>query len=190
MLSHRERRRFTPEEYLQLEETSTCRNEYIGGEIFSMTGGSLDHNRLVGNLFAALKQALRGGPCEVFSSDVRLLVERFTLFTYPDLVVVCGPPRLMADRPDTLTDARVIVEVLSPSTESYDRSEKFRMYRALPSLEEYVLVAQDAVRVERHHRQASGDWLWTELTQREDRLELLSLALAVGVNEIYESVLT
>ncbi len=190
MLNSRERRRFSPEEYLLLEEQAEHRSEYWGGEIFSMTGGSLEHNEIVGNLVAELKRALRGTPCRVYASDVRLWVDKHALFTYPDLLVVCGPPSLMKGRRDTLTEAQVILEVLSPSTESYDRGEKFRMYSALESLQEYVLVAQEQIEVERHQRQEDGGWLWTRNSDPQSALVLSSLSLEIPLRAIYEGVLT
>ncbi len=189
MLSpQRERRRFTPEEYLQLEEGSHIRSEYHDGEIFDMTGGTLNHNQIVGNLYQFLRSALEGGPCRVFQSDVRLVVQSHTLFTYPDLLVVCGPLPLLPGRSDTLTDARLLIEVLSPSTESYDRGDKFRMYRALTSFEEYVLVAQDRPAVERHHRLPNGEWQWRESLALEDSLDLVSLKLTLPLSQIYKDL--
>ncbi len=184
----RQRRRFTFEEYLWLEERSETKNEYIDGEIFAMTGGSLNHNRIVGNLFRELSLALEGGSCEVFQSDVRLFVKRARLFTYPDLVVVCGQIPLLEGRTDTITDARLLIEVLSPSTESYDRQAKFQMYRDLASLEEYVLVAQDQVRVERNQRKKRGQWVWTELLSLQDQLELRSVSLSIPLQAVYRAV--
>lgn len=189
MLSaHRERRRFTPEEYLQLETSSETRSEYHEGEIFLITGGSLNHNRIVLNLASSLGAALKGGPCQVFQSDARLLVEQHMLFTYPDILVVCGSLALMRGRTDTLTDARLILEVLSPSTEAYDRGEKFRMYRSLPSFEEYVLVAQDRTLVERSHRQSDGTWSWKGFVSQEDTLELQSVPVRLPLAQIYRDL--
>ena len=186
MNSYREHRRFTPDEYLRLEESAEYRSEYIKGEIYAMTGGSLNHNRIVSNLLKSLP--LAGSGCEAFHSDVRLHVEAEGLFTYPDLLVVCGGPRLMAKRQDTLVDATLIAEVLSPGTESYDRGAKFSYYRGLPSLREYVLVAQDEIKVERHFLQPTGDWLWTEYRSREQALELHSLSLKLPLANLYADV--
>lgn len=187
MLDQRQRRRFTPEEYLLLEEQALTRSEYYDGEIFAMTGGSLNHNLIQNNLLTALRQRVPSG-CKVYTADVRLLVEKSKLFTYPDVMVVCGPPPLMAGRQDTLTDARVIVEVLSASTESYDRNLKFDLYRGLPSLADYVLVAQDEIRVDRHHRQEDGDWVWRRSTSLQEALELLSLEVRIPLDEIYRDL--
>lgn len=152
MLSvQRERRRFTPE-----EETSQTRNEFYDGDIFAMTAGTLNHNRI----YRALSSALEGGPCRVHN-----------LFPYPDLMGIRGPLPLMPGRKDTLMDARM---VLSPSTESFDRTDRFRMDRSLPSLQVYVLVAQDRLAVERHQRLASEGWEDKESQSLQmDSLQLL-----------------
>lgn len=187
MLDQRERRRFTPEEYLMLEEQALTKSEYYDGEIFAMTGGTLNHNLIQNNIFSALRQGVPSG-CKVYTADVRLLVEKNTLYTYPDILVVCGAPRLLGKRKDTVTDARVIVEILSPSTETYDRNLKFNLYRGLPSLEYYVLVAQDEFLVDRHHRQPNGDWVWRQSTRLEDNLELPTLDLSIPLAEIYANL--
>ncbi|MGE0492517.1 MAG: Uma2 family endonuclease [Vulcanimicrobiota bacterium] len=120
--------------------------------------------------------------------DVRLAVEAHQLFTYPDVLVVCGSPRLFEGRNDTLVDATLIVEVLSPSTESYDRDQKFRFYRALPSLEEYVTVAQASVLVEQHQRQSDSTWLLREHHSLSQRLALRSLGVEIGLEGIYQNI--
>jgi Uma2 family endonuclease len=158
MLSTRERKRFTPEEYLLLEERAETRSEYCDGEIFAMTGGTLRHAQIVSNLIGELHQALKGTGCRALGSDMRLYVEKSKLFTYPDILIVCGQPVLMAGRNDTLCDAQLIVEVLSASTEAYDRGEKFSMYQRLPSLQEYILVPQDTQGIESFRRQERGKW--------------------------------
>ncbi len=188
MLGYRERRRFTPEEYLRLEESAEMRSEYCDGEIFAMTGGSLNHNRILSNLVRSLGDKLAGTTCQLFQSDVRLFVKQHKLFTYPDLIVVCGKLPLYPERTDTLTDARLIVEVLSPSTESYDRGEKFRHYQALPSFVEYVLIAQDKTFVERHLRANGDNWEWKGYLSLEDSLELESLGVSLPLAQLYQDL--
>ena len=184
---NRERRRFTPEEYLRLEETSEFRSEFHDGEIFAMTGGSVNHDRIIANLRQALDARLAGGSCRTYGSDVKLLVERHVLFTYPDLTVACGGVPLLKGRNDTLIDAKLLIEVLSPSTESYDRGEKFRLYQALPSFLEYVLIAQDKTLVERYLR--SGDaWDWKGYVSIDDSLELESVSVAIPLSQIYRNL--
>lgn len=173
-----------------LEDRSDIRSEFCDGEIYLMAGGSLNHNRIVSNLVGQLQRGLEGTGCEVFRSDVRLFVEPHALFTYPDVMIVCGEPRLLANRADTLTDARIIIEVLSPTTEEYDRSAKFRMYSALKSLQEYIMLSQDEPRFEGHLRQARGRWLWVEPARIEGALKLQSLEIEIPVEELYRRVST
>ena len=189
MLHQREHRRFSVPEYLAIEENAPAKSEYCNGEIFSMGGGTLEHNRIVRNLLRQLDVALDGRTCEVFPSDLRLYVKSQKLFTYPDVMVVCGQPRLLAGRKDTITDATLIVEVLSTSTQDYDRNEKFRSYRELASFAEYLLVAQDAVCVEHHRRQAPGQWLMTEHISSAVDLELTSIGVKLALASIYRGVL-
>ncbi|MBI3924102.1 MAG: Uma2 family endonuclease [Armatimonadetes bacterium] len=188
MLAHRQRRLFTPEEYLVLEERSETKSEYHRGEIFSMTGGSMEHNELVRNVTVELAGTLRDSACRVFVADMRLHVPAHDLFTYPDVYVVCGPPRRMERRRDTLVDATLIVEVLSPSTEVYDRGEKFLFYQTLPSFREYLLVSQERILVERHTRRQPGEWLSVEFSGSTQTFELASIGVTIRIDEIYRGV--
>lgn len=181
MLNSRERRRFTPEEYLLLEERAETKSEYCDGEIFAMTGGTLRHAQIVRNLLIELQRALKGTSCQALGSDLRLYVQKARVFTYPDVLVVCGAPPFMPGRSDTLRDARLIVEVLSPSTESYDRGEKFLTYQGLDSLQEYVLVAQETPRLESWHRQGPGHWA-------PDARPFASLGIQVLPEALYEGL--
>jgi Uma2 family endonuclease len=139
---------YTPEEYLELEEAARCRNEYYRGEIFPMVGDSINHNRIIGNLSSKLSQAFDNNNCESFTSEIKIWIEEKDLFTYPDVIVVCGEPEFYQDRDDTITNPIIIIEVLSDSTKNYDRIEKFEFYRTLPSFEEYILIDQYRVHVE------------------------------------------
>jgi len=183
------RRRLTLEQYFEHEERSEDRHEYCNGETFLMSGGSLEHNTLVVNLVSELRSALRGSPCRPFCQDVRLWVPDFEVLTYPDLLVVCGDPKLFPGRKDTVVDANLIIEVLSPSTRDYDAGEKFKFYRSLPSFQEYVLISQDEIRVQHHQRQASNRWLFTEFTQVSEELTLSLLPeVHLAVSTIYEGL--
>lgn len=188
MFAYRDRRRFSPEEYLNLEERSDTKSEFYGGEIYVMAGASIEHNQIVRNLSTELDNALRGGECQVFVADMRLYVARHQLFTYPDLLVVCGSLPRMPGRRDTLDDARLIIEVLSPGTEVYDRGEKFLFYQSLPSFEEYLVVGQDRPFAERHVRQSPSQWLSTTYGSRSETLELASLQLTIPLDSIYRGV--
>ena len=187
MLARRERRRFTPEEYLALEERSTIKSEYRQGEIYAMSGASVEHNQIVRNFGFALNGNLQGSDCQVFVSDLRLHIEKETLFTYPDLFVVCGSLPRMPGRSDTLTDARLIVEVLTSSTALYDRGEKFQLYQSLPSFCEYVLVDQAARSVEVRQLLKPGSWS-SQLVDKDEVISLQSLDVQVELADIYRGV--
>ena len=184
----RQQRRFTPEEYLIIEENSKdSKSEYYEGVIYAMTGGSINHARIVRNLLNGIDAQLRGKNCEVFGSDVRVFVEKHTLFTYPDLLVVCGELPYFPGRTDTLTDAKLIVEVLSPGTAHYDKGEKFQFYLGLPSLECYVTVAQDEILIQNHTRSQNG-WQMVELSGPDATLQLTTLDLSLPCVDIYRDV--
>jgi Uma2 family endonuclease len=187
MLAHRERRLFTPAEYLALEENSDTKSEYYQGEIFAMSGGSVEHGQLSRNLIRLLGNALQGGSCQPFGSDVRLRLTQHDLFTYPDLYVVCGPLVRMPGRSDTLLDATMIVEILSPKTEIYDRGEKFVFYQSLPSFCEYLLVSQTEKEVERYFRGARGGWSCVKFRAGQT-LSLKSIDCSLAIDEIYQGI--
>jgi Uma2 family endonuclease len=146
------------------------------------------HVLLVGNLLLAFRQRLRGQPCRVYSNDLRLRVGPARMYTYPDLIVVCGERRFADDQNDTLLNPTLIVEVLSPSTEGYDRGKKFEYYRLVESLAEYVTVAQDRPHVEHHVRQPENRWLLEEARRLEDTLHLPSIGCDLALTELYEGI--
>lgn len=178
---------WTPAEYLAWERLQPERHEFFDGEIFAMSGASFDHNRIVLNLGGELRSALRHRRCDVTPSDLRVKVPATGLYTYPDLTVVCGEPLFEDGTRDTLLNPIVLVEVLSDSTERYDRGKKFRNYRSITTLREYVLVAQDAVSVERYTRGDDGVWSLHESGAGE-KLVLTSVGCEIAVDEIYLKV--
>ena len=178
----------TVEEYLAFERDSEEKHEYRNGEVVAMAGASYAHNAIVGNAFASLRAQLRGGTCRVNFSDLRVHIPASRLFTYPDLTVVCGPPRFSDDRQDTLLNPQIIIEVLSPSTEGYDRGMKFRHSRSIESLREYVLIEQDSQRIEHFVRQANDRWLFSDTIGPDAMLHLPTLDCAIPLAEIYEEV--
>jgi Uma2 family endonuclease len=181
--------RISLEEYLALERRSVTRHELLDGEMFAMTGASRRHNLVAGNVFAALHAQLTGRGCEIYTHDMRVRVPAVDLVTYPDVVVACEEPRFLDEETDTLLNPTLIVEVLSPSTESYDRGNKFAHYRTLPSLAEYLLLAQGQVRAEHFVRQGDGAWMLTETTRIEDRLDLPSIGCSLELRGVYDRVL-
>jgi Uma2 family endonuclease len=178
--------RFTEAEYLARERAGTEKHEFINGEILAMAGGSPDHALLSANVISALKQRLRGGPCRVYTSDLRVNVADTKHYTYPDVTVICGETLLHPSDPNTVRNPRLLVEVLSDATELHDRGAKWAHYRHLPSLQEYVLVSQGAQQVE-HYRRVESGWLLTEY-EAGAVVPLPCLGIEVPVGEIYEGV--
>jgi Uma2 family endonuclease len=183
------RQRMTAAEYLALERAAPQKHEFFNGELFAMAGASEAHNLITLNVAEALRAGLRGRPCRVYASDMRVKIDATGLYTYPDVVAVCGERQFEDERRDTLLNPTVIFEVLSSSTEAYDRGDKFAHYRRLASLQEYVLIAQDRHRVERFTRQEPGEeWLLTEISEPDGILRLASLDCALTLAAIYDQV--
>jgi Uma2 family endonuclease len=179
---------FSLAEYFAQEEQADYRSEFYEGEIFAMAGGTARHNRLSGNVYIALRAALSSKPCEVFVADMRLLVKRRNLYTYPDVMATCGRLEYAPGRNDTVTNPVLIVEVLSPSTEAYDRGKKFEFYRTIDSLKEYVLIDQARIYVERHRPLGLGRWEMTAFETPTDVLALASVGAELTLADIYEGV--
>ena len=185
------RRHLTIEQYFEHEDKREDRSEYFRGELFLMGGGTLERNAILFNLVSELNPVLRGRTCKLYGQDLRLWIEAYQLFTYPDLLLICGSPKLFPGRKDTVTDAHLIVEVLSPSTRDYDAGDKFKFYRSLPSFQEYLMISQDEFRVEHHARQASDRWMLTEFTRPEATVALASLpGVQLTMSSIYDGVLS
>ncbi|HHW75982.1 MAG TPA: Uma2 family endonuclease [Xanthomonadaceae bacterium] len=180
--------RLTPEDYLALERSADFKSEYFDGEIFAMTGASEPHNTIVANTLSEIRQQLKKRPCKVYANDMRVKVDPTGLYTYPDVVVVCGKARLEDAHLDTLLNPTLIVEVLSDSTEAYDRGRKFEHYRKLESLAEYVLIAQHQPHVESYRRQTDHHWLLTECSGLDGALRLESIDCELALAEIYDKV--
>ncbi|MDX6694038.1 MAG: hypothetical protein QOF02_1641 [Blastocatellia bacterium] len=178
----------TPEEYLALERKSEFRSEYINGQMVAMTGASRKHNLIATNITAELRQQLKKKPCEVYANDMRIRVPATGLYTYPDIVVVCGEPKLEDNFFDTLLNPTLIVEILSDSTESYDRGKKFSDYRTVESLAEYLLVAQHEHKVEQYVKQADGRWLLSDVGSLAGKVELASISCVLALDEVYDKV--
>jgi Uma2 family endonuclease len=176
----------TPEQYLEIEREAKYKSEYYQGEMFAMAGAGEAHNVLVTNLVTGLNNQLRSRPCRVYPSDMRVRVSATGLYTYPDVVVICGERRFLDERRDTLLNPSLLVEVLSPSTEAYDRGRKFEDYRSVESLREYLLVASDRVHADLYTRQPDGRWLLTSADRLEDSLDMQSVACRLALADLYE----
>jgi Uma2 family endonuclease len=178
-----EKTHLTPAEYLALERQSQERHEYYGGELRLMAGASRKHNIIAGNLFAVLHQQLRSKPCRPFMSDMRVWIASAQRYFYPDIAVICGTEPFVEE--DVATDATVIIEVLSETTEAFDRGEKFESYQRLPSIQDYVLVSQDRIRLEHFHKLAHNEWRYLALNKAEDILYLDAVGVQLPLKEIY-----
>jgi Uma2 family endonuclease len=178
----------TPEGYLAVERQNEYKSEYIDGELVAMTGASRRHNIISVNITREISQQLKGRPCESYVSDIRVRIPSKRMYTYPDVVVVCDEPQFEDDYPDTLLNPTVIIEVLSESTERYDRFKKFAFYRTIESLTEYILVAQHEYRVEQYTKQPDGRWLLSDHRSLEDVVEMVSIQCALALREVYEKV--
>jgi Uma2 family endonuclease len=174
--------RYTFAEYLALDERSEARYEFVNGEVFAMSGGTLEHSRIAANLIASLGAQLLGRPCVVYTSDARVRVQATGLATYPDVSVVCGSIERDPESRNTITNPVVLIEVLSDSTEGYDREEKFSHYRRIGSLREYLLVSQRERRVEHFSRNADDSWTLRDVTSPEVvRIPSIGCVLALDV---------
>lgn len=183
-----QQRFYTPEEYLSLEEQSDFRSEYRDGEIVPMTGGSINHNRIAGNIYALLKYALRGKNLEAFISDLRLWIPRYRVYTYPDVFVIAGEPVFQGSRTDTIMNPCLIIEILSRSTQDYDRTDKFRYYRSISEMQEYILVDQYAIGVEHYTKLEDGSWRFREYDAETSSISLAAVDLELAMNDLYEGV--
>lgn len=178
----------SPEAYLRLERRAETRSEYLDGEIYALAGASRTHNLIATNLIISLGTQVRGRPCEVYSSDMRIKVCATGLYTYPDVAVVCGSPRFEDRQKDTLLNPGVIIEVLSPSTETYDRGAKFDHYSSLESLSDYLLVAQDGPKIGHFVRQPEGKWLFCQYRSLNDVIPINSIDCVLSLADVYDKV--
>ena len=178
----------SPQEYLRLERLSEYKSEYVNGQIFAMTGASRKHNLITTNISSSLHTQLKGRPCEVYAVNMRVKLRATGLYTYPDVAVACGEPEFEDDFIDTLLNPTLLVEVLSPSTERYDRIAKSSYYRTMESLAEHLLVAQDEIRVEQYVKQPSGEWLLFEFLALDSTVQLPSIECSLQLTEVYDRI--
>ncbi len=180
--------KLTPEEYLESERKSEERHEYFNGEIFAMSGAKRNHNKVATNVSGLIWQHLKGKDCESYSNDMRVFVPKTGLYTYPDLVVVCGEPKFKDNVLDTLLNPILLIEVLSDSTEGYDRGKRFQHYRSIESLREYVLVSQDEARIEKYLKQGDGFWVLSEAFGLDAKIKLDAIDCEIALSEVFDKV--
>lgn len=184
------KRLYTPQEYLAMEQESEIRHEFINGEIYAISGGTAAHNRIAVNLTLSIESALRKAksPCSVFVNDLKVRIKRPNIYTYPDLMVICGKLEFDAGRKDVVLNPTLIIEVSSHSTSRYDHTRKFAAYRQIPSLEEYVMVEQGHVYVECFRKNKSKLWVLEAFENLDETLRLQSVGVDVPLKAIYEQV--
>ena len=180
--------KLTPQEYLAIERAAEFKSEFFDGEMFAMAVISKDHSRITVNLTGGFHAAIRGKDCELFSSDLRVKVSANGLYTYPDLTIVCSPVDVEDEQADVLLNPTLIIEVLSPGTERYDRGKKFDLYREVDSLKEYVLISQDQYRVEQFLRGNGSEWGYRVAFKEDDIVEFPSVGCSIPLKDIYARV--
>ena len=178
----------SPEEYLALERQADEKSEYFDGVVYAMSGASLNHNKIVANVIAELVQQLRGRPCSALPSDIKVRMPDSRKFFYPDVSVVCGEPQFHDQRNDVLLNPILIIEVLSESTEGFDRGGKFQAYQRLESLQEYILISQNRPVVEQYVRQSQAIWQYTAAIGLESSLSLPSIECTLNLSTVYDKV--
>lgn len=188
-LALRKKPLYSPEEYLELERAAETRHEYLDGEIYEMAGESLAHSRICANILGEARNALKGKNCEALSPNMKVRAETKGLFAYPDMAIVCGEPIFHDDQKDVLLNPKIIVEVLSPSTQRYDQTKKFFRYRKeIPSLTDYVLISQDIAFIEHHEKQPDGKWTFNVFEGLEGSFKIDSIGCDIPMAEIYDRV--
>ena len=188
MLAETEKRYYTPDEYLALEEAAEYKSEYLDGEILPMTGGTANHNKIAGNFYKRFPLTVNAQNYEIFINDMRLWIPRYRLYTYPDVMVIEGEPIYHGSNTTTVTNPLLIVEVLSKSTKDYDRGEKFLYYRSIPELREYILIDQYKYHVEQLAKTADGKWLFTEYESEDSVLAMESVEFQISLTDIYDRI--
>lgn len=183
----KEQQYYSPEEYLELETAAEYRSEYYHGQIFPMAGGTPNHNQIAGNFYAALNFAFRRQAYRVFMSNMRLWIPQKRLYTYPDVMVVAGELEYAEGRRDTITNPLMLAEVLSESTENYDRGEKFKLYRTISSLKEYIIISQSEKHVEQFSKTTDNKWILSEYDE-DATLSLTSIEFEISLSDIYDKV--
>ncbi|HEV2803166.1 MAG TPA: Uma2 family endonuclease [Pyrinomonadaceae bacterium] len=187
-MSYQRKTLLTSDEYLAIERKSEIKHEYFAGEMFAMVGASKRHNLITANIIRVLGNQLLDRPCNVYPSDMRVKVSQTGKYTYPDVVVACAEEAFDDTENDTLLNPVVIVEVLSESTEAYDRGKKFEQYQNIESLTEYLLVAQDSQRIERYIRQSNREWRYSEYRDIEDVVEINIIGCVLALEDVYAKV--
>ncbi|BAY62283.1 hypothetical protein NIES22_23550 [Calothrix brevissima NIES-22] len=188
MQTQTQKKLYTPEEYLQLEQTSEFKNEYWDGEIVPMAGGTTNHNEIAGNFYANFKLRMRSQNYKIYMGDVKLWIPRYRIYTYPDVMIIQEEPIYEGNGTTTVTNPLLIVEVLSKSTENHDRTNKFRFYRSIPTLKEYIIIDQYEYLIEQFTKNAESQWVLSEYESEDAVLALQKIEFQIPFSEIYAGV--
>lgn len=178
----------SPEEYLERERAAADKHEYYDGEIYAMSGASANHNVVYANTFGEIFYRLKGKDCRPFGSDLRIHIPKNTLYTYPDISIICGELKLTDDKFDTVTNPTVIIEILSQSTRNYDRIEKFSLYRDIETLQEYILMDSQKIHIEKYIRNADNTWQLTDYNSIQDTLRISTVNISLPMEDIYQGL--
>ena len=178
----------SPEQYLEMERAAETKHEYFKGEVFAMSGASWEHNVIAKNINTIVLPFLKGKPCDMFGSDLRIHIPENTLYTYPDFSIICGKPETTDDEKDTIVKPSVLIEILSKSTRDYDRGTKFSLYRSIKSLKEYILIDSTSIGVEIFTRQKDNSWILKEFKQLTDSFVISTIHLTLHLHDIYDDV--
>jgi Uma2 family endonuclease len=178
----------SPEAYLEQERIATEKHEYYKGEIFAMSGASKENNEIYSNVFTDIGHKLKGKGCKPYGSDFRLHIPKNTLYTYPDIIIICGKPILTDEKFDTVTNPSVIIELLSKATRNYDKGEKFTLYRDIDSLREYILIDTEKTYVEKHIRNDNNSWQLTDYRSQGDSFTIDTVQISLLLKDIYDGV--
>jgi Uma2 family endonuclease len=188
MLTATETKYYTPEEYLALEETSEDKNEYRQGEIIPMVGATTNHNQIAGNFYRRFPLTINNQDYYTYMETVRLWLSDYSIYTYPDVMVIKGQPLYQGNSQSNVINPLIIVEVLSNSTQAYDRGDKFKSYRSLPTFQEYILIEQSSYSVERYSKQKDDQWLIDFVTGENAVLQLVSVDWQISLQDLYQRV--
>lgn len=178
-------KKLTPEEYLDIERNAEFKSEYYNGEMFALAGASYVHNKISSNIHVSLANQLKGKECQVFQSDLKTKEQVSGLFTYPDIVLICGEPEFYDEEKDVVVNPTVIMEILSKSTETYDRGFKFELYRRIKSLKDYLMVSQDKISIEYYSRNTDNSWTLKEFSNINQSIELKSIDCILDLKDVY-----
>lgn len=179
---------FSAQDYLELEESAEYKSEYYQGEIFAMAGSSFNHNQIAGNIYSQLRLRQEKHSCRVTIGDLKLWIEEIDFFTYPDLMIICDQPRFYPRRTDIILNPLVIIEVLSRSTEAYDRGKKFQFYRSIPTFQEYILIDQYSVHIDQFYQESKGKWMLRDYNDSKDILKFSKIDFEIPLEKIYALV--